>query len=206
LAAVCVFCASSRRIEPRYLDLATSVGHELARRGHSLVSGGGKVSMMGAVAAAARAGGAHTVGVMPMVLRDREIADKASDELVITADMRQRKAVMEARSDAFLGLPGGIGTLEEVFEIWTSRSLDLHLKPVILLDPEGFYDGLLGWLRGLVDTGFVRAEALAMLTVAPSVGAAFDLLEAGIERPAAETATSGPDLTGERSGPPGLLG
>jgi uncharacterized protein (TIGR00730 family) len=206
LAAVCVFCASSLRIEPRYVDLATSVGSELARRGHSLVSGGGKVSMMGAVAAAARAGGAHTVGVMPMVLRDREIADKASDELVITADMRQRKAVMEARSDAFLGLPGGIGTLEEVFEIWTSRSLNLHLKPVVMLDPEGFYDGLLGWLRGLVDTGFVRAEALAMLTFAGSVEAAFDLLEAGVERSRDETAKSGPDLTGERSGPPGLLG
>jgi len=205
LAAVCVFCASSLRIEPRYLDLATSVGVELARRGHSLVSGGGRVSMMGAVAAAARAGGARTVGVIPVVLQDLELADVASDELVVTADMRERKAVMDARSEAFLGLPGGIGTLEEVFEIWTSRSLAVHAKPVVLLDPEGFYDGLFGWLRSLVSSGFVRAEALAALTVVQTVGAAFDALDSELSA-AAGAVRSGPDLTGERSGPPGLLG
>ncbi len=178
MAAVCVFCASSLKIDASYVDLAAAVGTELARRGHSLVSGGGKVSMMGAVAAAARTGGARTVGVIPLALEDREIADTASDELVVTADMRQRKAVMDARSDAFLGLPGGIGTLEEVFEIWTSRTLAMHAKPVILLDPEGFYDGLFGWLQGLVGTGFVRAEALAALTVVRTVEAAFDVLDA----------------------------
>lgn len=205
MAAVCVFCASSRRIEPRYLELAAEVGTELARRGHSLVYGGGRVSMMGAVAAAARAGGARSVGVIPVALRDLELTDTDADELVVTADMRQRKALMDARADAFLGLPGGIGTLEEVFEIWTSRSIGMHAKPVVLLDPEGFYDGLLGWLGELVRSGFVRAEALALLTVARNPRQAFDVLEAegallgGTER-------DGPDLTGERSGPPGLLG
>jgi len=189
LAAICVFCASSLRIEPRYPELAADVGRELARRGHSLVSGGGRVSMMGAVSTAARAGGAHTVGVIPEALQDREVADVAADELIVTAGMRQRKAVMDARADGFLGLPGGIGTLEEVFEIWTSRSLAMHAKPVVLLDPDGFYDGLFGWLQGLVDTGFVRAEALAQLTVARAVDAAFDLLEAGL---GAESATGRP--------------
>ncbi len=177
MASICVYCASSSRIDPRYCDLATEVGSELARRGHTLVSGGGCVSMMGAVATAARAGGARTVGVIPLALRDKEIADGDADELVITADMRQRKALMEARSDAFLGLPGGIGTLEEVFEIWTSRSLAMHTKPVVLLDPDGFYDGLFTWLDGLVKTGFVRAEALALLRVARTVAEAFDLLD-----------------------------
>lgn len=198
MAAICVFCASSLRIEPRYADLAAAVGRELAARGHSLVSGGGRVSMMGAVAAAARAGGAHTVGVIPAALQDREVADLDADELLVTADMRQRKALMDARADAFLGLPGGIGTLEEVFEIWTSRVLAMHAKPVVLLDPEGFYDGLFDWLKQLVEAGFVRQEALELLQLARTVEEAFELIEA-------ET-RSGPDLTGERSGPPGLLG
>ena len=156
MAAVCVFCGSSLAIDATYLDLATEVGRELARRGHTLVSGGGRVSMMGAVAAAARAGGARTVGVIPVALRYEEVADTAADELVITSDMRERKAIMDARADAFLGLPGGIGTLEEVFEIWTSRTLAMHRKPVVLLDPNGFYDGLFGWLGELIDRGFVR--------------------------------------------------
>lgn len=198
MTAICVFCASSLRIEPRYADLAAAVGRELATRGHSLVSGGGRVSMMGAVAAAARAGGAHTVGVIPVALQDREVADLDADELLVTADMRQRKALMDARADAFLGLPGGIGTLEEVFEIWTSRVLAMHAKPVVLLDPEGFYDGLFDWLKQLVEAGFVRQEALELLQVARTVEEAFELIEAQTR--------SGPDLTGERSGPPGLLG
>lgn len=177
MAAVCVYCASSNRIDPAYLDLATDVGHELARRGHALVSGGGRVSMMGAVATAARAGGAHTVGIIPAALQDLEVADLAADELVVTADMRERKAQMDARSDGFLCLPGGIGTLEEMFEIWTSRSLAMHVKPVVLLDPNGFYDGLFGWLDGLAQAGFVRPTAFETLTVVRTVAAAFDALD-----------------------------
>jgi uncharacterized protein (TIGR00730 family) len=177
LAAICVYCASSQAIEPRYLQLAHEVGVELARRGHSLVSGGGRVSMMGAVAVAARAGGAHTVGVIPAALEDREVADTDAHELLVTADMRARKALMDARADAFLGLPGGIGTLEEVFEVWTSRSLAMHAKPVVLLDPDGFYDGLFAWLDGLVGRGFVRPEAFAELVIVREVAEAFDALE-----------------------------
>jgi hypothetical protein len=108
---------------------------------------------------------------------------------------------MEDRSDAFLGLPGGIGTLEEVFEIWTSRTLNMHVKPVVLLDPEGFYDGLFSWLRGLVGTGFVRAEALSSLTVAASVPEAFDALEAAlvVTPPNVPRAALPPDI------PPGVI-
>ncbi|GAA3385947.1 LOG family protein [Cryptosporangium minutisporangium] len=179
-AAVCVYCASSTSIDPRHVALAAEVGTELARRGHVLVSGGGRVSMMGAVAAAARAGGARTIGVIPEALSSREIADFDSDELIVTTGMRERKAAMDGCADAFLGLPGGIGTLEEVFEVWTSRSLGMHAKPVVLLDPEGFYDGLLGWLTDLAGRGFVRPEALALLTVVDSVPAAFDAIEDGI--------------------------
>ena len=110
--------------------------------------------MMGAVNAAARAGGARTVGVIPRALVAREIADEGVDELLVTDTMRERKALMEAHADAFLTLPGGIGTCEEFFEVWTAGSLGMHAKPVVLLDPDGHYDGLLRWLHGLGEGGF----------------------------------------------------
>src|SRR4051794_41885148 len=106
---IAVFCSSSEDIPRHYVELAAEVGTELARRGHSLVSGGGSVSCMGAVARAARAGGARTVGVIPRVLHALEVADHGADELVVTDDMRARKGLMDARSDAFLTLPGGLG-------------------------------------------------------------------------------------------------
>jgi uncharacterized protein (TIGR00730 family) len=176
MAAVCVFCASADRVDRRYLELAREVGAALAAAGHSLVSGGGRVGMMGTVAAGARSGGAHTVGVIPESLVSREIADTACAELVTTPDMAARKVVMIAKADAFLVLPGGIGTLDELFEVWTTRSLLLHDKPVVILDPDGFYTGLLDWLAGLVPGHFLRAEALAALTVVTTVDAALAAL------------------------------
>ena len=177
MASVCVFCASSVHLSPRWLDLARSVGAALADRGHRVVSGGGRVGMMGTVGAGARAAGGPTLGVMPESLIAQEIADTDSDEFVVTADMATRKTELIARSDAFLVLPGGLGTLDELFEVWTTGSLRLHVKPVIILDVDGFYSGLLDWLRGLVPAGFVRAEALAYLTVAHTVEEALDALE-----------------------------
>ena len=143
-------------------------------RGWELVTGGGRVSMMGAVAAAARAGGARTVGVIPRALIGREVADEGVDELLVTETMRERKALMEAHADAFLTLPGGIGTCEEFFEVWTSGTLGMHDKPVVLLDPDGHYDGLLRWLRGLGEGGFLHGDALARVTVVHDVEAALD--------------------------------
>jgi uncharacterized protein (TIGR00730 family) len=177
VAAVCVFCASSSTLEQRWLDLATRTGQELAVRGHTLVSGGGCVGMMGAVAAAARAGGAHTLGVIPQTLVDLEVADTAADELIVTADMGERKNLMIERSEAFLTLPGGLGTLDELFEVWTTATLDLHRKPIVLFDPDGFYEGLMSWLGGLADTEFVRRAALERVTVAGSLEAAFHTIE-----------------------------
>ena len=180
MAAVGVFCASSRTIDQRYLDLAEAVGGELARRGHTLVSGGGCVSMMGAVADGARSGGAYTLGVIPEQLVALEVADRSADELVVTADMAERKVLMMAKADAFLTLPGGIGTLDELFEVWTTRVLRLHGKPCVVLDPDGFYTGLVDWLRGLVEPGFVRADALELLRVVDSVPAAFDTIQSAL--------------------------
>lgn len=170
---VCVYCASGP-VAPQHLALATAVGAGIAARGWGLVSGGGHVSMMGAVAEATRAGGGHTTGVIPQALVDREVADTAADELVVTATMRERKAVMDDRAQAFLTLPGGLGTLEELFETWTAGYLGLHAKPVVLLDPDGHYDGLLAWLEGLRGTGFASDRGLDHLVVTRSVGDALD--------------------------------
>lgn len=171
--AVCVYCASATR-EDELLAIATEVGEGIARRGWTLVSGGGNVSMMGALAGSARAAGGRTVGVIPEGLRVREVADVDSDELVVVDSMRRRKQQMEDRSDAFLTLPGGIGTLEEMFEAWTAASLGFHAKPVVLYDPVGFYTPLLDWLTGLRDRGLVKPHALDTLVVATELEAALD--------------------------------
>jgi uncharacterized protein (TIGR00730 family) len=173
---VCVYCSSSETIDRSYVALATDVGTRIAADGHGLVSGGGRVSMMGAVARAARAGGAHTVGVMPAHLISREIADTDAAELVVVETMRERKRVMDERSDAFLALPGGLGTFEELFEVWTAFSLGMQAKPVIVLDPDGFYEPLWRYLDDLRERGFVRAEALAALHRTATVDEAFAAL------------------------------
>jgi hypothetical protein len=185
MAAVCVFCASSLDIPTRYVDLATEVGSELARRGHSLVSGGGSVSCMGAVARAARAGGARTVGVIPEALQLLEVADDDADELIVTTDMRTRKAEMDRRSDAFLVLPGGLGTLEETIEIWVSAVLSMHSKPIVLLDPDGVFDPLREQVERLVDLGFVRRAATDVVAWVRNVAEAFELIEAPEQMPRA---------------------
>jgi len=166
-----VYCASGPT-HPDLLDLAHRVGTGIADRGWTLVSGGGNVSAMGEVAAAARSHGGRTVGVIPKALVHREMADTEADELVVTDTMRERKQVMEDRADAFIALPGGVGTLEEMFEAWTAGYLGMHSKPIVMLDPFGHYDGLLAWLRGLVGSGYVSEDALARLIVVGDVDAA----------------------------------
>jgi uncharacterized protein (TIGR00730 family) len=172
--AVCVYCGSFATVPPRYLDLATAVGKGIADRGWSLVWGGGRTSMMGAVSRAARENGARTVGVIPEALVAPEIADSEADELLVVETMRQRKELMDAHAGAFLALPGGLGTCEELFEVWTSRYLEMHRRPVVLLDAEGHWSGLLDWVRGLRDRGFVSDASLAALTVVTEVDAALD--------------------------------
>jgi uncharacterized protein (TIGR00730 family) len=183
VARICVFCASSEAIAPKYLELATRVGTAIAARGHHLVSGGGRVSMMGAVATAVRAGGGHTLGVIPRALLAMEVADTDSDELVVTADMRERKGRMDAAADAFLTLPGGLGTLEELSEVWVAATLGMHAKPVVVLDPDGLYAPLHDLVRRLEQEGFVRRAAVQALTWTTDVDQALDAIEAGIGGP-----------------------
>ncbi|SBT47210.1 LOG family protein [Micromonospora auratinigra] len=177
MAAICVFCASSRTLDARWLELATETGAELARRGHTLVSGGGCVGMMGALADGARAGGGRTLGVIPQSLVDLEVADLAADELLVTDTMASRKTLMIDKSDAFLTLPGGLGTLDELFEVWTTATLALHDKPMVLVDADGFYRPLLDWLHTLADQHFLKPAGRDLLMVAPTVGEALDLLD-----------------------------
>lgn len=175
--AVCVFCASSTEIDQRYLEMAAEVGTQLGRRGWSLVSGAGSISSMGALARAARQAGAHTVGVIPEALMRYEVADTDADELIVTADMRERKGLMDARADAFLVLPGGIGTLEEFFEAWVGLVLGMHSKPVVVLDPWDDYRPLHELIAHLVTARFVRPEVAGSLIWTTDVGEALDRIE-----------------------------
>ena len=177
MPSVCVFCASSDTIDQRWLDLAREVGAALAQRGHQVVSGGGRVGMMGTLASGARATGGQTLGVIPQSLVDLEVADHDANELVITDGMAARKTVMVDRADAFLILAGGLGTLDELFEVWTTATLGLHVKPIVLLDTDGFFAGMLDWLRGLVASGFIRAPAMSRVNVARTVDEALDAVE-----------------------------
>ena len=145
-----------------------------------------KLDLMVANAGGSRGGGlqsstaddwAYTLGVIPQSLVDLEVADLNADELIVTDDMGARKNLMLERSDAFITLPGGLGTMDELFEVWTTATLDLHSRPIVLLDPDGFYDGLLAWLEGLASTAFVRRSALDRLLVTRSIGAALDEIE-----------------------------
>jgi uncharacterized protein (TIGR00730 family) len=175
--SICVYCASSSTIDESFLTLATAVGERIGRGGYALVSGGGRVSMMGAVARSARAHGAHTVGVIPQHLIGYEVADDDADELLVVDTMRDRKALMDAHADIFLVLPGGIGTLEEFFEVWTASSLGMHPKPIVVLDHDGFFAPMWAFLQDLVGRGFVRQAALDQLHRVATADEAFDVIE-----------------------------
>jgi uncharacterized protein (TIGR00730 family) len=177
LASVCVFCGSNAGADPAYVESAQTVGSGLARRGIRVVYGGGRVGMMGAVADAARAEGGEVIGVLPRQLFEREIGHMGIDDLRVVGSMHERKALMVELSDAFIALPGGIGTLEEFFEVYTWAQLGIHAKPLGLLDVAGYYQPLATMLDHAVAQRFVREETRAMLAIASdldSLLAAFD--------------------------------
>ncbi|MCL6415011.1 TIGR00730 family Rossman fold protein [Aestuariirhabdus sp. Z084] len=172
---VAVFCGSANGADPLYTDSARSLGRVLVEAGHELVYGGGKVGLMGVVADAVIDAGGQVVGVMPRALRDREIQHTGLTELHIVEDMHQRKAKMAQLADAFIALPGGIGTLEELFEVWTWAQLGYHGKPCGLLNIGAYYDALLTFLGQAVSQGFVADTHLDMLLVSQDPA---DLLDA----------------------------
>jgi hypothetical protein len=174
LASVCVFCGSSPGVDPGFVAAAEEVGRLLATQGRRLVYGGGRIGLMGAVADAALAHGGEVIGVIPRALVEKEVAHAGLTELRVVASMHDRKAAMADLADGFLALPGGIGTLEEFFEIWTWGQLGLHHKPFGLLNVAGFFDPLLAFLDQLTEQRFVRAEHRGMLCTRAVAG---DLLE-----------------------------
>jgi hypothetical protein len=182
LGSVCVFAASKPGGNPRHLDKAAALGAALARRGITLVYGGSSTGLMGALADAALAGGGRVVGVMPQALVDREIAHRSLSELIITRDMHARKARMARLAEAFLALPGGYGTLEELFEMVTWGQLGLHRKPVGLLDSDGFWDGLRAFLAQVRTVGFIPESGLSVLPCDADPERILDLLAAGAEQ------------------------
>jgi uncharacterized protein (TIGR00730 family) len=162
---LCVFCGSNAGQDPVYLAAARALGEALAREGIDLVYGGASVGLMGAVADSVLAGGGHVTGVMPQALVDKEIAHKGLSDLRVVGSMHERKAMMAELADGFIALPGGLGTFEELFEVWTWAQLGYHKKPCALLNVAGFYDKLTGFLDDVVERGFVKPVHRAMLIV-----------------------------------------
>ena len=163
---ICVFCGSASGADPIYLAAARAMGAGLARRGVGLVYGGASIGLMTAAADAALQAGGEAIGVIPKMLLDKEVAHHGLTALHVVDSMHERKALMASLSDAFVALPGGIGTFEELFEVWTWAQLGAHDKPCGLLNTGGFYDTLLEFLDGVVEAGFLKTDHRALLRVA----------------------------------------
>jgi uncharacterized protein (TIGR00730 family) len=174
---ICVFCGSSVGANPRHLAEAKSLGRQMAGGGWGLVYGGTSVGLMGAVADAALSGGAEVIGVLPDALQDREIAHRGLTKLLPVGSMHERKALMASLSDAFIALPGGFGTLDEFFEIVTWAQLNIHSKPCVLINTDGYYDFLLRFLDHAVAQGFVRPTSLGLVQVKGDSAEALQWLE-----------------------------
>ena len=173
---LCVYCGSRFGANPAYAEAARAVGAEIGRRGWKLIYGGGNVGLMGAVADAALQAGAHVTGVIPTSLMQREVGHRHLSELHVVDTMHQRKQRMAEGASAFVALPGGIGTLEELYEVWTWRQLGYHDQPIGLLNTAGYYDELLRFMQRSVDDGFLGAEQNANLRVATDPVALLDEL------------------------------
>lgn len=175
---LCVYCASSDRLDPKYYATAAQLGREMVLRGWGLVYGGGKTGMMGAVARAVKQSGGRVVGVIPEFMKARELAYDEADELVTVITMRERKLLMETRADAFVALPGGWGTLEEILEILTLRQLDVVKKPCVFLNQDGFYDPLLQLFDRMLADRFFKPSNLELFRVASTAADVFAEIDA----------------------------
>jgi uncharacterized protein (TIGR00730 family) len=178
LRTIAAFCGSNPGTDPAFADAATELGAVLAQRGIGLVYGGGKVGLMGTVADAVLAGGGTVTGVIPRHLWEKEVGHEGLTELLIVDSMHERKLAMADRSDAFVALPGGVGTFEEVFEAITWTQLGIHDKPVGFVDVAGFYGPLLAFLDGTVDAGFLKPGHRSMIVAASSPEGVLAELEA----------------------------
>jgi uncharacterized protein (TIGR00730 family) len=165
IAALCIFCGSQAGTNPAYAAATAALGQQMAAAGTTLVFGGGRVGLMGVAADAVLAGGGKIVGVIPDFLKNKELAHTAATEMIVVPDMHTRKKVMFERSEAFCILPGGVGTLEEMFEIVTWRQLHLHNKPIIILNTDGYWQPLITLIDNMIGEGFAHRGHEALITV-----------------------------------------
>jgi uncharacterized protein (TIGR00730 family) len=178
IRALCVYCGSSNQVDPEHLSAARETGRQAAEGGIEIVFGGGHVGMMGALADGALAAGGKVTGIIPEILMAREVAHRGVSEMIVVESMHTRKRIMFERSDAFCALPGGMGTLDETFEILTWKQLGLHDKPIVLANLGGYWDTLLTMLEFQTAAGYVRPEQMGLFRVVAHVGSIFDALAA----------------------------
>jgi len=165
--SVCVYCGSKFGADPRFSDLATEVGRWIGEHGGQLVYGGGRNGLMGLVADSTRAAGGRVVGIIPKALVEREWAHTGCDELHVVDTMHERKRMMMERADAFVALPGGIGTFEELFEVWAWRQLGYHDKPIGILSSQGYYERMMAFMAQVVEDGFMGEWQMDLVRTGP---------------------------------------
>jgi len=169
IKSVCVYCGSSNRVDPKFLDAATELGRLMGEAGLRLIYGGGRVGLMGRVADGVLAAGGSVLGIIPRHLHDREVAHPGVSELMVVDTMHERKQLMAEQADAFVVLPGGYGTLDEMFEIITWRQLGLHDKPLVLVDLFGYWAPLAQLLDTIIETGFAQPECRQLYRTVTSI-------------------------------------
>lgn len=174
---ICVYCASSEKIDPLYLAQGKLFGEVLAQKGHTLVFGGGKFGVMGAVDRGVKKGKGYIIGVVPKFLDDLDVVDSNCNRLILTDTMRERKEIMENNSDAFVMLPGGIGTFEEFFEILTLKQLEQHTKPIVLYNINGYFDNLIAMLETAIEQDFMSPNCRKLYHISHSREDVFEYLE-----------------------------
>jgi len=180
LRRLCVYCGSNAGADPAYADAVADLARACVERGIGLVYGGGDIGLMGVLADTALAAGGTVTGIIPQALVDHEIAHRGLSDLRVVGSMHERKALMAELSDGFVALPGGIGTLEELIEVYTWSQLGLHAKPLGVLNVSGYYDGLAAFLDHAVASGFLRPEHRAVLAVEADVDALLERLESAV--------------------------
>jgi uncharacterized protein (TIGR00730 family) len=183
-AAVCVFCGSSFGDDPAFRETAKAIGSGIARMGCSLVFGGGGLGLMGVVAQAALDGGSEIQGIMPGFLQALEPGVSPQEKLIVTPHLQERKNLMLQMSDAFLILPGGLGTFDEFFEVATEAQLGVHAKPIIVVNVSGYFDALDAMLHAIVRKGFAKEKVLKLYYLADGAEAALEILEGALNIPA----------------------
>lgn len=174
---ICVYGAASKEIAEPFIEAGHALGFELAKRGHSLIFGGGDHGMMGAVARGAHDGGGHITGIQPSFFNVDGVLYERCDEYIYTDTMRERKQMMEDKSDAFIVTPGGVGTYEEFFEILTLKQLGRHRKPIVILNTGGYFDPMLDMLQRAVDERFINEKNLSLFYLTDDIHKALDYVE-----------------------------